>query len=80
LIQIGADEIGKITKVKKSNIIDFNVEEEKVEVLNEISEDWQKNLDSSSNCGVDMLYDDGKVSLLTAQMKDIQTMQREIQK
>jgi hypothetical protein len=38
LIQIGVDEIGKVTKVKKSNIIDFNAEEEKMEVPGKISE------------------------------------------
>jgi hypothetical protein len=38
LIQIGTDEIGKVTKEEKSNIIDFNNEEERVEVSSEVIE------------------------------------------
>jgi hypothetical protein len=50
-----------------------------MEVPNEISEEWKKNQDSDSDCGVDMLYDDEKASLLTAPRRDSQTMQQQIQ-
>jgi hypothetical protein len=46
LISIGANEIGKVIKEKKCNIIDFNDESERMEVLNENRKTWRKNLDS----------------------------------
>jgi hypothetical protein len=78
LIQIGPDEIEKVTNEEKSNIIDFNDQEERVEVPNEVIESWKKNLDSDSDCGVDVLYEDEKVSLLVAPKSDTQTMQQQI--
>jgi hypothetical protein len=80
LIQIGTDEIGKVSKETKNDIIDFNDEKERAEVLNKISEVCKKNLDSDSDCGVDVLYDDEYEFLLVASTRDFQTMKREIQK
>jgi hypothetical protein len=45
-----------------------------VEVPNEVIESWKKNVDSDSDCGVDVLYDDEKVSLLAAPTRDTQTI------
>jgi hypothetical protein len=42
LIQIGTDEIGKVTKEEKSNIIEFNDEEERMKVSNKVIESWKK--------------------------------------
>jgi hypothetical protein len=76
LIQIWTDEIGKVTKKKKSTIIDFNDEEDWVEVPKVMRKSWEKNIGSKSDCGVDVFYDDEKMSLLAAPTRDTQTMQQ----
>jgi hypothetical protein len=66
-------------KSNKSNIIDFNDKGERVEIPNEFIGSWEKNRDSDSDCGVDMLYDDEKMSLLVAPTRDLQTKWQQTQ-